>query len=50
VVRTLGTEELSRDVEGLAAHNNDLLSLEELLSNGRGQATEEVAFAINGDL
>ena len=50
MVRTLGTEELSRDVEGLTAHNNDLLSLEELLSNCRGEATEKVALAIDGDL
>ena len=48
--RTLSAEELSRDVEGLAANDNDLLSLEELLSNGRGEATEEMALAIDGDL
>jgi hypothetical protein len=48
--RTLSTEELSRDVEGLAAHDNNLLSLEELLRNGRGEATEKVALAIDGDL
>lgn len=50
VQRTLSAEELSRDVEGLAANDNDLLALEELLSNGRGEATEEVALAIDGDL
>lgn len=50
VGRTLSTEELSRDVQGFAAHNNDLLSLEELLGNGRGEATEEMALAIDGDL
>lgn len=48
--RTLSAEELSRDVEGLAANDNDLLSLEELLSNGRGETTEEMALAIDGDL
>jgi hypothetical protein len=48
--RTLSAEELSGDVEGFAAHNNDLLALEKLLSDGGGQATEEVALAIDGDL
>ena len=50
VQRTLSAEELSRDVEGLAANDNNLLSLEELLSNGRGETTEEMALAIDGDL
>ena len=50
VQRTLSAEELSRDVERLAANDNDLLALEELLSNGRGKTTEKVALAIDGDL
>lgn len=48
--RTLRAEELARDVEGLAADNNDLLAGEELLSNNGGEATEEVALAIDDDL
>lgn len=48
--RTLSTEELSRDVESLTSHNNDLLAVEELLSHGTGQATKEMTLAINGDL
>lgn len=47
---TLGTEELSRDVEGLGSYNNDLLTVEELLSYSTGQATKEVTLAIDGDL
>ena len=50
VEHTLRTEELSRDVEGLASHNNDLLAVEELLSHGTGQPTKEVTLAIDGDL
>jgi hypothetical protein len=45
--RTLGAEELSRDVEGLAAHNDNLLSVEQLLSDGAGKATEQVPFAVD---
>ena len=50
VKRTLCTEELSRDVEGLGSDNNDLLTFEELLSNCAGQATKEMTLAIDGDL
>jgi hypothetical protein len=50
VERTLRTEELSRDVEGLASHNNDLLAVEELLSHSAGQPTKEVTLAIDRDL
>ena len=49
-LRTLRTEELSRDVEGFASHNNDLLSVEELLSHGTGQTSKEVTLAIDRDL
>ena len=48
--RTLRTEELSGDVQGLASHNNDLLAVEELLSHGAGQPTKEVTLAIDSDL
>ncbi len=47
---TLRTEELSRDVQCLATHNNDLLALEQLLSHRAGKATKEVALAIDRDL
>jgi hypothetical protein len=50
VARTLRTEELSRDVQGLASHNNDLLAVEELLSHSAGQPTKEVTLAIDSDL
>lgn len=45
--RTLGAEELARDVEGLAAHNNNLLAIEELLGDGAGEATEQVPLAVD---
>ena len=48
--RTLRTEELSGDVQGLASHNNDLLAVEELLSHSAGQPTKEVTLAIDSDL
>lgn len=48
--RTLRTEELSRDVQGLTSHNDDLLTIEQLLSHSRGQTTKEVALAIDRDL
>lgn len=48
--RTLGTEELSGDVEGLAANDDNLLSVQELLGDGAGQATEQVALAIDDNL
>ena len=50
VERTLRTEELSGDVQGLASHNNDLLAVEELLSHSAGQPTKEVTLAIDRDL
>ena len=45
--RTLGAEELAGDVEGLAAHNDDLLAVEQLLGDGAGEATEQVALAVD---
>ena len=50
VERTLRTEELSRDVEGLAAHNDDLLAVEQLLGHSAGQPAKEVTLAIDRDL
>lgn len=48
--RTLSAEELSRDVESLAADDNDLLAVQELLGDSAGQATEQVSLAVNDDL
>jgi hypothetical protein len=50
VERTLSTEEFAGDVEGLASHNDNLLSVEQLLSHSTGQPTKEVTFAIDSDL
>jgi hypothetical protein len=44
--RTLRTEELAGDVEGLTSHNDDLLTVEQLLGDSAGQTTEEVSFAV----
>lgn len=43
----LVAEEAARDIDLLAAHDHNLLSTQGLLGNDGGQATEEVAFAIN---
>ena len=48
--RTLGTEELARDVEGFAADNDNLLSVEKLFGHGRGQAAQEVTLSVNNNL
>ena len=45
--RTLRTEELAGDVEGLTSHNDDLLTVEQLLGDRGGQATEKVALAVD---
>lgn len=45
--RTFRAEELPRDVEGFAAHHNDLLTIEQLLSDRAGQATEQMALAVD---
>lgn len=50
VQRTLRAEELARDVEGLAADDNDLLAAEELLGNDGSKTAEEVALAVDDDL
>ena len=50
MVRTLRAEELARDVEGLAADDNDLLAVKELLGDDAGQAAKQVALAIDHDL
>lgn len=47
VVLELSAEELARDVESLAADNNDLLAVEELLGDNAGKTAEQVALAVN---
>lgn len=49
VVLELRTEELSRDVEGLTADDNDLLTAKELLGDNRGESAKEMALAIDDD-
>ena len=41
--RTLSPEELAGDVERLAADNNDLLTVEELLGDSAGETSEKVS-------
>lgn len=48
--RTLGAEEFAGDVEGLGADHNDLLAVEELLGHDTGEATKEVALAVDDNL
>lgn len=50
VERTLRAEELAGDVEGLTSHDDDLLTVEQLLGDSAGQTTEEVSFAVDDDL
>lgn len=47
--RTLRAEELSGDVEGLAADDHNLLAVEQLLGHGAGQAAKQVALAVDDD-
>ena len=48
--RTFCTEEFSRNVESLASHDHDLLTVEQLLGHGTGQATQEMPLTIDDDL
>jgi hypothetical protein len=50
VERTLRTKELSRDVQGFASHNDNFLTVEQLLSHSAGQPTKKVTLAIDRDL
>lgn len=47
---TLGAEELSRDVESLAADDNDLLTVKELLGHNGRKTAKEMTLAIDDDL
>lgn len=48
--RTLGAKELARDVERLAADNDNLLAIQELLGNDASKTAEQVALAIDDNL
>jgi len=48
--RTLSAEELAGDVELLAADDDDLLAVQQLLGDGGRQAAEEVALAVDDNL
>lgn len=50
VRRTFTSEKLPRNVQLLASHNNDLLTIKELLSYRSGQTTKEMSLAIDNDL
>lgn len=45
--RTLRAEELAGDVQGLAAHNDDLLAVEQLLCDRAGKTAEQMALAVD---
>jgi hypothetical protein len=45
----LVTEEAARDVDFLAANDNNLLAIQNLLGYNGGQPTEEVTLAVNDD-
>lgn len=47
---TFRPEELAGDVERLAAHDHDLLAIEELFGDCAGEASEEVSLAVHDDL
>lgn len=47
---TLRAEELARDVESLAADDDNLLAAKELLGDNGGESAKEMALAIDDDL
>jgi len=49
MVSELVAEEATRDVDLLAADDGDLLAREDLLSDSAGQATEQMAFAVDNN-
>jgi len=49
MVSELVAEEATRDVDLLAADDVDLLAREDLLSDSAGQATEQMAFAVDNN-
>jgi hypothetical protein len=48
--RTLRTEELSRDVQGLGSHDDNLLAVEQLLGDSACEPAKEVTLGIDRDL
>ena len=49
MISNLVAEEAAGDVDLLAADDGNLLAREDLLGNDAGQATEQMAFAVNND-
>lgn len=49
-VLELVPEELSRDVDVLASHDDNLLAVEKLLGDRRGESSKKVALCVNDDL
>lgn len=47
VVLQLVSEKLTRDVQGLASHDDNLLTVQQLLGNNRGQTTQQVALTVD---
>lgn len=48
--RTLRAEELAGDVKSLTSHDDDLLTVEQLLGDSAGKTTKKVSLAVNDDL
>lgn len=48
--RTLSAEELARDVELLAADNNNLLTVQKLLGDSGSETSEEMSLSVDHDL
>lgn len=49
-VLELVSEELSGDVDVLTSHDDDLLAVEKLLGDCRGESSKKVALCVNDDL
>jgi hypothetical protein len=50
MVLQLSAEEFAGDVEGFTSNDDNLLTVEQLLSHNAGQATQEVSLAVDNDL
>jgi hypothetical protein len=47
MLHTLVTEEFTRNVQGFTSNDNDLLTVEGLLGNNRGESTQQVTLTVN---
>lgn len=43
------SEELTGDVQGFTSHHGDLLAVQQLLGDNRGQTTQQVALSVDDD-